>query len=139
MLIDRLESLRAKHWVKVHDNDEAEICVIPSGAGNVTSLSFFAGLSDDMREEYCKRVFVNFRGVYDKHECSEAEYKKLPENKRAALSDNGKGPTYYKLSVVKNSLEARMKLYDSTLVRNAVNDCVNKVQAGVIQGEDSAV
>ncbi len=139
MLLERLDALRAKHWVKVHDDDDAEICVIPSGAGNVTSLSFFAGLSEDMREEYCKRVFVNFRGVYEKTVCTKEEYGKLDDGERLVETDNGSSAKYYRLVVVKNTLESRMKMYDSSLVRNAVNDCVNKVQAEVIQGEDDAV
>jgi len=101
--------LRETVWKKAMDNDPLEIAVVPSGTGSVSSMAMFGGADESAKREVCTKVFVDFRNY---------------------VEDDG--------TEIKNSIDARLELFATQPVRNAIIEAIGEANEGLAQGEASA-
>ncbi len=104
-----LLKLREKMWVGI-ENDPMRCCVIPSAASGFSVLAQFGMMGDDVKDEFCRKVFVDFENYNE---------------------DDG--------TAIPNSLEARREIYDWRPAQEAITACIGRITRDAAEGEAVAV
>ena len=104
-----LAKLNAERWEKLFDQSDIEVCLVPSGMPDLTTSKLLGVTSESLDQQVCGQAFVNFRNYTE---------------------DDG--------TPVENTLANRLELYRTPILRRAINNTLENLNAELILGEDDA-